>query len=366
MRLSTLAQGRENNFHLLRLIASLAVLVSHCFVLFSGDPHSEPWVQRLGITPGSLAVDVFFVTSGFLVTASLLRSQSALDFIIGRVCRIYPGLWVMTLISVGLIGLHFTEWPIGPYLRDAQTLTFLVKDLTVIGGVTGSLPGVFGGLPYPSVINGSLWTLPWEVKMYAGLLLLWCALMLATRVLRLAVPGLGGKKLLGVAVALVVALSLYKHFSTWWPSGAVDERFRLAYMFFSGALYQLLKDRVHMHRWAVTGALALVLLATLQPRLFFVAYQLLLPYIVLGLAYLPKGRILAFNRLGDYSYGLYIYAFPLQQSILALAPSITLLNFMAASIAATGLAAIASWHGVEQPLISAGNRLRARWCRPAP
>ena len=355
MKLSAGANGRENNFNLLRLIASLAVLVSHCYVIFSGDASSEPWVRHLGMTPGSIAVDVFFATSGFLVTASLIKSQSTLDFFIGRVFRIFPGLWVMTLISVFMIGLHFTALPASQYLRDDQTLNFLVKDLTVIGGITGTLPGVFNDLPYKAVINGSLWTLPWEIRMYAGLLMLWLAIVLVSRI-----PSLRSTRIFVAAVVLVTVVSACKHFSNWYFHGEIDERFRLAYMFFSGALYQLLKDRVRLQPWAATVAVGTVFVTVAHAKLFFVAYHLLVPYIVLCLAYLPKGRILGFNRLGDYSYGLYIYAFPIQQSILALVPSIEFPHFVAASMAASGLAAIASWHWIEQPSIAAGSRLRSR------
>lgn len=355
MKLSAGASGRENNFNLLRLIASLAVVVSHCFVLFSGDPSSEPWVRHIGMTPGSIAVDVFFVTSGFLVTASLIKSQSAPDFLIGRLFRIFPGLWVMTLISVFLIGLHFTVMPASQYLRDEQTQTFLVKDLTVIWGITGTLPGVFNELPYKAGVNGSLWTLPWEVRMYAGLLMIWLATRVVSRIRSMA-----NARILLAAVVLVTAFSAGKHFSNWFFHDEIDERFRLAYMFFSGALYQLLKDRVHLHPWTAALAMATVFATVTQGKLFFIAYHLLVPYAVLCLACLPKGRILEFNRLGDYSYGLYIYAFPIQQSILALAPTIEFAHFVAASTAAAGLAAIASWHWIEQPSIAAGGRLRGR------
>ncbi len=147
----------------------------------------------------------------------------------------------MTLISVFLIGLHFTSLPAGPYLRDDQTLNFLVKDLTVIGGITGTLPGVFNELPYKAGINGSLWTLPWEIRMYAGLLMLWLAILVVPRI-----RSMPSARIFVAAVVLVTALSACKHFSNWFFHGEIDERFRLAYMFFSGALYQLLKNRVHL------------------------------------------------------------------------------------------------------------------------
>ena len=91
MRLKDVADSRENNFNLLRIVAASAVLVSHSYPLSLGPKAAEPLSQSLGVTLGSVAVDVFFVVSGFLVTASLVRRQSSLDFIVGRFLRIFPG-----------------------------------------------------------------------------------------------------------------------------------------------------------------------------------------------------------------------------------------------------------------------------------
>lgn len=84
MRLSNFTQGKDNNFNLIRMIAALAVLVTHSFALAIGTQDAEPFRQSLGMTMGAIAVDVFFVTSGFLVTASLLTRQNTIEFIWAR------------------------------------------------------------------------------------------------------------------------------------------------------------------------------------------------------------------------------------------------------------------------------------------
>ena len=76
MHLSDFTAGRDNNFNLIRMAAALAVLVSHAFALAIGKSAAEPFQALLGMTMGSIAVDVFFLTSGFLVTASLLSRES--------------------------------------------------------------------------------------------------------------------------------------------------------------------------------------------------------------------------------------------------------------------------------------------------
>jgi peptidoglycan/LPS O-acetylase OafA/YrhL len=104
MRLIEAAQGKDNNFNLIRLIAALAVLVTHSFAIATGNPELEPLRGWLGMTIGDFAVDAFFITSGFLVTASLARRQSGLEFVCARVLRIYPALLVMVALTVFVVG----------------------------------------------------------------------------------------------------------------------------------------------------------------------------------------------------------------------------------------------------------------------
>jgi peptidoglycan/LPS O-acetylase OafA/YrhL len=105
MRLAEVgSRERDNNFKLIRVAAALAVLVTHSFVLATGDRDAEPLNDSLGLTLGDIAVDVFFVTSGFLVTASLLRRERTLDYLRARALRVYPALWAMLLVVVFALG----------------------------------------------------------------------------------------------------------------------------------------------------------------------------------------------------------------------------------------------------------------------
>ena len=172
MRLSELIGDRNNNLNLVRITAALAVLVTHSFALTLG-PKAEPLRQHLGTTLGTIAVDVFFVASGFLVTISLAKRQSILEFVMARALRILPALFAMLLLSVAVLGPAFTALPLADYFADRRVATYLVKGATLVTGIEFELPGVFLRNPYPAVVNGSLWTLPWEVAMYGLLLLVW-------------------------------------------------------------------------------------------------------------------------------------------------------------------------------------------------
>lgn len=355
MRLSHYTQGRDNNFNLIRLAAAWAVLLTHSFALVTGSDQAEPLRLSLGITLGSMAVDIFFLTSGFLVTASLLARRSVGDFIWSRVLRIYPALFVVVGLMVFVLGLGFTTLPASEFLMSAATQKFALKNATLATGVSYSLPGVFENLPWKRAVNGSLWTMPTEVRMYATLAALWAALYLfgprREHAFRQAVVALAG---------LALATNFADHFG--FHSG--NDFWRLSAMFFTGAACQVLKERLVLSGRVFALLLGGVLLSALGREAFFIVYTLSLAYLLLWLAYVPAGAARRFNRLGDYSYGVYIYAFPVQQSLMALVPDLSVAQMIAASTAVTLTLAALSWHLVEKRALALKGRLTAKGSAP--
>lgn len=343
------AEGKDNNFNLIRLIAALAVMVTHSFVLTAGDPKMEPLRNWLGMTLGDFAVDAFFITSGFLVAASLARRKSALDFACARVLRVYPALLVMLGLTVFVLGTALTRLPAAEYLTHLSTFKYLVQDATLVFGVAYVLPGVFESNPYRSAVNGSLWSMPWELRMYLLLLALWFFAKLAGR----RRPVLWGQLVLAVFAAAAIA-HIAVHFLR---PDAAEAGLRLSFMFFSGAAFYVLRRHVVLsHRWA--GAALLALCVSLVSReAFFVAYCATFAYLLLWLAYVPAGAVRRFNRVGDYSYGTYIYAFPIQQLTAALVPGISVLSMVLISGSATLALAMLSWHLIEQRALQLKDRV---------
>ena len=335
LRLSELAQGRDNNFNLIRILAALAVLISHSFPILGGP---DPLQDRLGMTIGLVGVDVFFVTSGFLVTASLLARQSVTKFARARALRIFPALWVMLLLTVCVVGVFFTALPPASYLSRPGTFNYLAKCATLFFGVAYDLPEVFIGNPYPSAVNGSLWTLPYEIYMYSVLALVWLGLS------SLATKRLDRFKLIIVAFALAGGGYVLVQHTVYGEMKVLE---RLFFMFFSGAACYLMREKILLSRplfWFL--ALCLVF-AGVERHLFFAVYAVTLAYLVLYLAYVPSGWIRQYNALGDYSYGVYIYAFPVQQSVVALAPGLDILQLVSISFVTTMALAALSWHFLE-------------------
>lgn len=336
MSLGDVAHGRDNNFNLIRFCAAFAVLVSHSFAVAIGSGNAEPMRQTLGVTWGYMAVDVFFLTSGFLVTASLLTRQSAVGFAWARALRILPALWVMLALVVFGLGLAVTSRTPHRYLTAPETWLYLLKNAILFRGIAVTLPGVFSANPYSSVVNASLWTLEPEVKMYVILFVLGI-LSAITRQLRVVRWGV-----IAIAVSAAVPHFMHVNFDN------VFAESRLVFLFFLGASCYVLKDHIPLNRATFLVLLAVVLLSILDRRAFFIAFSVLLPYLVLYAAYGFGGSIRAFNRMGDYSYGIYIYAFPVEQTIEHFVPGISVAALMGISAIVTLGLAMLSWHLLEK------------------
>ncbi len=356
MKLSDFIEGRNNNFNLIRMAAAYGVLVTHSFALAIGTGAAQPLHDRLGMTFGSIAVDIFFLTSGFLVTASLLTRQRTIEFVWARVLRIFPALFAMLLVTVFGIGLFFTSLSWFSYLTDPKLYKYFLKCLTLVGGVAYRLPGVFETTPYPNAVNGSLWTMPYELWMYGILAAVWLLGCAAPRFRRKAfeVSIIAGAAWAGVYVVLA-------HF------GVTENRlfWRLFFMFFTGSAFFVLRNRIVLSHSAFFAFLVVLLLSAYHPRLFFIVYSATLAYILFYLAYIPSGFIRAYNRSGDYSYGVYIYAFPVQQSIAASVPGVSVLSMAIYSSVITLILAALSWHLLEKHALKRkdhfANRTRKLW-----
>src|SRR5215469_17920502 len=148
---------RAGSFDLLRLAAALMVLWSHQFAM-TGVPETTVY----GTNPGGIGVYIFFAISGYLNAQSLLRGQSGWRFLLRRARRIYPALVGLAVFCV-LVGAFFSAAGSAFW---AKVPDFLFRNSTVLFGIRYTLPGVFDGNRLPSFINGSLWTLPNEIKLY--------------------------------------------------------------------------------------------------------------------------------------------------------------------------------------------------------
>jgi peptidoglycan/LPS O-acetylase OafA/YrhL len=352
LRLSDFTYQRDNNLNLIRVIAALVVLIVHGFTLTLGPQAPVPLQNILGMPPSTVAVHIFFIVSGFLVAASLLRTESPVDYIWSRILRIFPGILAMLVITVFGFGLFETTYSISSYLTNTQTYWYFFKCATLLGGAEYNLPGLFQSNAYKMTVNGSLWTVPIELKMYVLLLGIW----MVSRF----ISGNGQKffKILTLCGALLSGgYMVYQHFFT----TNMHQLPGFLFMFFTGASFFVLRKKIVLHRFTfVCCVVALIASVFINTKTFFVVYSATLAYITFYIAYVPKGFFRKYNHVGDYSYGIYIYSFPIQQLIIANMPNASVAEVIALSFLITMVFAIISWHGLEKNALRLKKRCVAR------
>lgn len=329
--------GGRNHFNLVRLVAAWLVIWSHAWAI-TGTPGNDPFAHlTLVRSAGAFAVDVFFVISGFLVAASFER-HGWRDFLVARALRIYPALIVCTLLTVFVLGPLLST--AADYWRNPATWRYLAGNAS-LWRAEFWLPGVFEALPRTAV-NGSLWTLPIEGRLYLALLLAGLVGMLRPR-----------------RYALAWTLALAGACAYAWRHAPLPEW--LAYLvwvtafFITGTLLWLWRDRLAL-RWR--GLLALLLAAAVARGTpwFVPAYFAAVAYGTFCVAFLPRLPSIGRN---DFSYGLYLYGWPMQQLALLAGAKTPASNTIVATILALACAAL-SWFLVEKPALRWKHRVQPR------
>ncbi|OGQ98057.1 MAG: hypothetical protein A2505_03695 [Deltaproteobacteria bacterium RIFOXYD12_FULL_55_16] len=350
--MATYLIDRNNNFNLIRFVAASMVLYSHSFALATGSITGEPFVDILGMFVSNIAVDIFFVISGFLVTQSLLNRRNLIDFISARIFRIYPGLIVSVVFCVFIVGLYFTTLSMQSYLSDRETYRFLFKNSSLIFGLSdGYLPGVFENIPLKKAVNGSLWTLPLEIKMYA--------ILAFVGVILVGIKKWSGRNFFRQAIVALAFMAIMANIFNYFSPFMNRKLLHLFLMFFTGSAFYLLRNRIVMSNRLAAIMFSALLFALVAQKGFLVLYVMFIAYLVIYLAFIPSGIIRQFNQLGDYSYGLYIYAFPVQQAIASLIPGVSVRVMFMLSFIVTLFFAVLSWHFIEKKFLVYSRNLGA-------
>ncbi|MBN8841287.1 MAG: acyltransferase [Sphingomonadales bacterium] len=341
MNATTRLVPTANNLTLVRLVLASAVIWTHCIWLVTGAEIDDPTVALFGAPISDFAVDGFFFLSGFLVYNSLLRRGSAWDFARARLARLWPGLAV-SVVVVTVVGYFAAGLPAAQYLHG-DTVRFIFSNLSLTKGHY-TLTGVtVAGTPI--AVNGSLWTIPWEVRCY--ILLFLASLLSLSRPTRI-VP------LLLVPTAVLVTLFHLPWVQQWTaqhvgtgPLYYITTTDRLWTMFALGIAALIVWPRLRLS-WYVAGA-GLVALA-LSARFFPIPHlnSLVTGYCVLCAGFLTGTRS---ARWPDYSYGMYIYAYPAMLVVHALVPTQSYVLLAVLTLFATVPLAALSWHFIEHPVL---------------
>jgi len=335
-----------------RVVAALFVVVSHQFAL-TGLP--EPTFLNVH-TLGGLGVLVFFSVSGYLVAQSWQADPHVLRFAARRLLRIWPGLAAVILLSTFVWGPLVSELAVRDYLRHPAVQEYLQN---LLFSMKGALPVHFQGNALPYAVNGPLWTIPLELKCYVVLAIMGMAGLLRSKWWVIALT-----TILVVRYAVVEARGDQLAASLGWT---LEQHFLLEFGLFFGA--GMILQSLDLSAWRtratlfVGASLAGVAAITLGRPLLGLWFITPTAVILIGTAAMPYLR--RAGRFGDVSYGLYIFAFPIQQTIIWLNKGrLEWAPLFAATLVACFAVAFASWHLVEKRALQFKPR-RPRVANPA-
>lgn len=325
------------NFAVIRVLAAVAVILHHSFTLTGHDVWVIHSFQRFRFDFGSLGVGAFFTISGFLITESWYREPRVTPYATRRVARIWPAFVVVIVVVAFVVGPIVTTADLSTYLRSWRTRGYITNNVFFFPLNRQTLMGVFTTNPFPNITNGSLWSLPYEVAAYIGVLAVGVAkLPRKWTYAALAAAGLIGTTLIDRGI--------------WEPAArfgpfSVRPAMELIAWFAMGACLSI------WSRWTLQRALAIAFAVGLVGLAVDIA-ALAIPAVALALVAIGirSSRFAsAVTRSGDPTYGTYLFAWPIQQTLMwAGLPRSSALLFVTATVLSVA-GGYASWYLVERP-----------------
>ncbi|WP_375396537.1 acyltransferase family protein [uncultured Sphingomonas sp.] len=333
--------GRPTSgFDYMRLSLSVFILVWHSFLVTNG----LAWTRDAILLPTGvvirLALPMFFALSGFLVAGSLERNPSVPTFVLFRALRILPALAVEITLSAVVIGGLTTTLVATQYYDSAMFWSYF---LNIVGWIHYNLPGVFTTNP-DDTVNRSLWTIPSELECYLFLV--------GAALLRLYS---GRYRLLFLVIGVYAAYLIFRvarngALPGFQPMGGTVLSRMLIFYFMTGVVFYRFRDRIP---FSLPLCLASIVVAVATLLFDQTVWLSLVPvaYVTVYLGLLNPPKIALLLR-GDYSYGIYLYAYPIQQVYVYLFPGAPWYVNLALALPTTAIFAVFSWHAIERPALT--------------
>jgi len=325
--------SKKNNLDFIRFVAAVMVIFSHSFDLNTVVSEPLEVISNYRFSFGSMAVAIFFIISGILITQSFQRSSSLYTFTASRVLRIFPALITVTILTIFLLGTIVTSHDLRSYFSDVRTFTYLQN----ISGLKlqYELPGVFEHNPYPKTVNGSLWSLRYEIICY-------CLVVIIGFILR--------KKYVLPLIGLLIMVLIFE-----------EKLFDVTMIyFFIGALTYIFRKYISLSvGFALLSTIIFLtnIYFNINRPITFIINGLSLGYLIIYLGFFNTKYLQNFTKNGDYSYGIYIYAFPIQQLLYFRFNHLTPIYCFLISTVITIPLAMLSWHLVEKRALALKQRL---------
>ena len=334
----TIRDGHDNFFTPLRFVFAYMVLIGHAFVVVGGLSDSEPHIF-FELTFSNMAVNLFFIASGFLVTASMMYRKNMASFVSARILRIFPALIVHVLLMMFVFGLMTTTLPFIDYLTHPDTLKQPFIVLPFIE-TNMALPGI---LPnnHEHIASGTLWTLRYEVLAYIGTLLVFSLGLMKHRWMILA-----QFLIFAIAVPLAYQFGIYEELPA-----TLQACLRFGLCYGLGAAIYAYRDKIKLHILAIP---ALILLTSLSHNtvIFEVIGVVTAGYMLFWAAYVTLPQLDFLKKFDDVSYGLYIYHWAVLQGIHNVLPGISIWALIALTTPMAIGFSMMSWQYVEKPALA--------------
>ena len=340
-------QRFSNNFDLLRMVAAVCISFTHSYNLV-GQNDNEPLMHLSGSRYdfSFIGLCIFFSISGYLIAKSACTSPTVVNYWWKRLLRIQPLLILVCLLSIFMLGPLFTNLSAKDYFADTATWTYL-RNFFPATGIQFTLPGVFTSNIVESSVNGSLWTLVIEERLY----------IIVTALFFLK----PSRKWYFVAPLLL--LNAVYFISNFTGIGAIAY-FKGVHIFYglvflnASAYYLFAIDfkKIASSVWMLL-LLAAMALCVAVPAMHYCSV-FFAPLLVISLANI-KGFTNRAGKWGDFTYGIYIFSFPIQQVLINLSSNtIAPLELFTKTMIIVVPMAVISWHFFEKKILALKNTVK--------
>ncbi|MDD4969931.1 MAG: acyltransferase [Paludibacter sp.] len=345
MTVSDILKRENNNLDLVRIIVATMVIWSHSFALNFGNGSGEPLFKFVKVTyAGELGVNIFFFISGLLVTNSLIKKKSISKFFISRFFRLFPALVTLLFITVFVIGPIVSTLSVKEYFLNFETWKYLISNLYL--KIIYALPGCFQNNIWPSDVNGSLWSLPFEVGCYVFLVAVFSLLS-------------GSKKFANIIIGSIIFLAIV-------PNDMLLTFFERKYIlglvpiacFAFGAFFAVNQDKIKIDFKLMLGFMLLLLIFWRYQKIIHILFPFVISIFMLFFS--TDKFILKLKPKYDISYGLYIWHFLVQQTLFFYYGQLNVYVFFLISFSFTSIISLFSYILIEHKSIDFGYKLGKR------
>lgn len=328
---------KNNNFDFLRFLFAIFVVISHAYPL-SGDSETSQWIYQISngqIVLAQIGLSGFFIISGYFIFQSLQRCKNVFDYLKKRFLRLFPALFVVLFITLLLSPLVYNGNI--PFYKNIEVYTYFPNNVLLYNFQSG-IKGIFDNNPYHA-INGSLWTIRYEFSLYVALMLLFYFR-----------NNKGITKIL-LGSALIILLVTYNFFIQRFTGSSILGMqgyyiLNLGTFFVCGSFLAAVEFEKVKSKWILYGSI-LFLLTSIYFEFYNEVKHVLFTILILSIGFTALPIISNFGRIGDMSYGIYIYSFPIQQTLVYFFKLDTI-NLMIYSLVISILFGYLSWHFIEK------------------